>query len=294
MNHQFPVSLLRLPINIYPIHYVELVLIVLAVIYYKKLKRNKLTILLYLSIAALVIDLVVVNSFLIRFVRFPEIIKFLIIVLGIYLYASVKKLNLQLLLVIIAARLLREILLRDYSLHGKYNLFIQNFYYIISPFFFYLLFSIMLNLKGDIKKLYFFFAITSELFFLRDYFTHDDSTLRYLSIVTLHLQCVMLSCWVISKLVINEMSTTLVNNPFFWVCFGTIIVGIVTIVCDGLHPFLVANYIEVYKNRLLLEIEDLSELILDLSYMYAIILCRIHYSNNFSFFKPFQNKEPHH
>jgi hypothetical protein len=293
-EHQWTALLMPLPIRIYSIHFTELALFIVSVFYRQRLKRARLGIIVSLVFLLLVSHLVVSNSSLNRAMRFPQLVDVLIIVLGIYLYPSIKRSKLQILLFIIALKLARDALMREYSFQGRYNLFMENIYYITIPFFFYVLFSAMLNLNGQSKKIYLFLGIASQLFFLRDYFTHDDSRYSYLTIVILHLQCIALSCWVISKLVMKERSIPMVKNPFFWISAGSIGVGIVSIVCGGLHPFLVAHYIQIYKTALLGYIQDFFELIVDLCYLYAIILCGKRYPDRLTFSKLFQNKAPRH
>ncbi len=88
----------------------------------------------------------------------------------------------------------------------------------------------------------------SLAFFVYEYASNDEVRLNNMTIVILNVQLIIFSLLVLFKIVIDENSNTkLVRHLFFWIFSAIVLRAVIFSIHDGLHPYLVANYIEIYK-----------------------------------------------
>jgi hypothetical protein len=280
-------SLLRLPIRVYFQHYVELIILIVILIFYRSLKSNRLGIVLPLWVVGFMLDLICKNFSFYLDISILQILPFLISILGIYIYPSLKKLKVGIIVLIIIIDLTLDIVSWNYANRGMHNLFLLNlFYVVISPLFFRLFYNMLqLQLKEKYKRVFISIAILSIIFFLYDYFNGNELRLNYRTIISFHLQSLMLCCFIIARLVIKENSSgRLTNEPYFWICTGQILFSLIVIVFEGLHPYLVSNHIEIYyKYKWLIYVLPAANLMLDFCYVYAFMLCGKQHQDRLSF-----------
>jgi hypothetical protein len=273
-------ALLRLPIRIYLQHYVELSLLLLVIIYYPALKQKKLQILLPLVLLGLILDVVFRSSALYRILTGQRLFEFMIIIFGVYLFERLKKARLLIFPLLMAIDSILSLVADFYASHGKHNLFIHNFYiFILAPLFFVFFYQV-LRLRRQQKKAYLILAGLSVLFFCCDYLTHNEDKLNSTSIVLYYLEHLVLGCFVIAGLVTDQDSRySLIREPGFWICTAIIIEAVVFVVFDGLHPYLVENYIQIYKSKILFLIKPITWLFCSICYFYAFFLCGMRYQD---------------
>jgi hypothetical protein len=277
-------------------HYLELCLLILISILYKRLTKNQLGLLICLSIGLLVTDITLSNSYLNKIFGTIQLIQFWVIIFGLMVYPAIKSKHLSVLLVVIAFGTATDCMQNAYAARGWYNLFICNFYYMVSAPLFYILFYNMLRSTGARMKGYLIVTAISEMFFLYDYFAHSNLQINYLSGVIFYLQHIIIGGWIIGRLAMGETIVVLTRDPFFWICVGRIVLSLVEIFSVGLHPYLVANFIEIYKSPFFNYSESFALIFLNFCYFYAFLLCAMQLQNrlSFSFLKPSQNKALRH
>lgn len=276
--------LLRLPIQIYFENYVQLALLILALFFLKRLKRKSLQILCWLALMGLVTDLIIKNSPLHSYVSVIHVLEVSLIAFGLYLLPALKKDQIALVLIFIIIDFVADIMVYYFVAKGRYSLFIDNFYYIFFPFFLFIFFYKVLIAGGRYKRVYFFAVLSSYLFFICDYLLGSSYKLNYITIEIYCLERVILSCLLIAKLVCDEKrATKLIKVPLYWVCVGIIIKGLVVMLCKGLHPYLVEHYIEIYRSKLMGQLEPYSSLVLFYCYFYAFFLCGKQHQERLSF-----------
>jgi hypothetical protein len=278
-------SLIRLPIRIYFQHYVELIILIIILIYYRNLRSNRLGIVLPLWIACLSLDLICRNLSFYWNISIVHILPFFIFILGIYLFPGLRRLRIGMLIPIMIIDLILDNIEYNYARHGMYNIFAFNFFYIIATPFFFILFYNMLQPQKKNKIFFIVITILSIVFFLYEYFNNNEVRLNYITIIVFRLQCIMLGCLTIARLVMDENnSANLTGEPFFWICAGQVLVSIVIIICDGLHPYLVTNYIEIYNRyHWLIYVSPVASMVVSFCNAYAFILCGKRYQDRLSF-----------
>jgi hypothetical protein len=288
--------LFQIHVRIFLQHYFELFLLFLVVMQYKRLKKDRLSMLLYLSMGLLITDLAISNSHFAKTFTIVQIIQFWIVVFGLMIYPSIKAKHLGILLGIIVFGTFTDCMHNAYAWNGWYNLFINNYYYMLSAPLFFILFYHMLHLTRGPRYFYLITSAISEIFFLYDYFSHDNSQINYRTGVIFYFQHIIIGGWIIGRLVMTESSIILTREPFFWVCTGRIVLSLVEIFSVGLHPYLVENFIEIYKSPFFLYSQWWAMIFLNFCYFYAFLLCAMQLQNrlSFSFLKPSQNKALRH
>jgi hypothetical protein len=289
--------LLRLPIYLHFWQYIDFAILIIFIVFYRSLKNNKLEIIIPLWIGVIVLDLLS-TSFAFYIFNIRHIFRLFVVVLAIYIYPSLKRFNLGIFIPLAFIDLTIDVLAYSFSNQGMHNLFLINLSYILLPPIFFIFFYNMLQPKNTFGT---FFKVTSFLFIcfsLYEYFHNEELRLNSSTIVIFHTLCIILSCCVIGKLVLNESTLIkLTEEPFFWLCAGQILLSIVLAILEGLQPYLVSNFIELYfKYPWIMGIAPFVSIVAAFFNFYALILCAKRYPDRlrFSFSKLFQNKVHHH
>jgi hypothetical protein len=266
-------SLFQIHFKFYIGQYIEAVLLIFAFIKFKRLKEFNLGGLIYLAIGLIITDILIKNSSLAGIISTAHLLEFSVLLFGLMIYPGLKKEKLAILVPTIAFVSFTDTMQWIYAAKGWYNLFIINYFYVFSAPFFYVLFYSMLRTVRVKTKIYLFIATISEIFFLYGYFTGDNSQINNLTSSIFYLQHIVIGGIIIWKMATHEFSVALIKEPFFWVCAGRIILSLIDICLDGLHSYLVNNYIEIYRSAFLENVQPLAGVFLTFCYFYAFFLC---------------------
>jgi hypothetical protein len=276
-THQWVTSLLRLP-RVQFQHWIEFIFCIAALIRYDWLKRQRLTGLFSLLVAVLVIDVVLDNTSTDTNIRVLQAIWLFVFLYGLSFIKSIKAKNIGLAVPLVGIYVAADFMGFEFASRGWYNLFIDNLYWVATAPLFFILFYKMLQLTYYQKRWYLIITTASVLFFIWDYISHDNLKYNISTLVIFDLQHVILCCLIVGKLAIDPNTPTrLIDHPYFWICTGRMAFALTGFIIDGLHPYLVENFIEVYQSKVILKIRIYSSLVLALCYLYAFILCRKQY-----------------
>jgi hypothetical protein len=276
--HQWASVLLRLPVRIQLQHYIELLLCAACLIWYGWLKRHRLTGLLPLFCIILVINVVFDNTSTDTNIRVLQVIGLFVFLYGLIFLKRIKAQNIGMAVSLIGIYVAADFIGFEYASRRMNNVFIDNFYWLITAPLFFILFYKMLRLSSSQKKWYLVLTTVTVLFFIWDYFRHDNLQYSIITLVIFDLQHLILCCLIIAKLTIDpKTAIRLIDHPYFWICTGRMVFALTGLIIDGLHPYLVENAIEVYQSKLILKIRIFSIVFLELCFLYAFFLCRKHY-----------------
>jgi hypothetical protein len=277
-------SLFRLPIQIYFQHYLEIIVLFLILLVYRNLKTYKLSGIVPLYIGGIISDLICSN-FLGK-VKIPMlfIFEFFIFVFGVYLYPSLKKFRIEILVPLLAIDFIICLISYNYSLQGMHNLFITNLYYIIIAPFFFALFYKMVPLKNSEKILFIALVIGTLSFFIFEYFKGYHKKLS-IPIIIFYVEHLAFSCFILARLTMDENNVrSLTEQPFFWICVSEIIASLIEIIYTGTYSFLVKNFLSIYQSPWMANLIPIANLFSFLCYLYAFILCGKYCQDRLSFF----------
>jgi hypothetical protein len=295
MNYaEWITALLRLPIRIYLQHYVELFLVFLALLMYRNLKKLRLRIIIPLLSFALFLDLLAQNHIIQVPINVEKCLSLITIFLAIALLPALKKFKLQAIIPLLCIMWITGVIGDHYASKGWYNLFVTNFDYLVSSPLIYILYYQMLRLNDKQSNVFCGLAIASMSFFIVDYVTNTEVKLNYRSLIICNFQQVIMSWVVIYRLVTSQGNVNkITDEPYFWICAGRIVVALVSLIYYGLHPYMVENFIEVYKRDELTVLIRLGFIFAAICNFLAVFLCGKRYPDSrLSFSKPFQNKAP--
>jgi hypothetical protein len=237
---------------------------------------------IYLLIGLIVLDVAVKHSVVREFISLLHILEILLIVFSVLLYPALKNEKLTLIIPILFITTTIDTLQWYYASIGWYNLFMFNYFYILSAPLFYILFLNALQLKRWWAKIYLVIATVSELFFLYEYVAHDNRQINYVTSTIFYLQHIIISGLIIGRLIMRENHVAISREPFFWICVGRLIFSVVEVVMAGVHPFLTTYFIEIYKSRFMEFLEPVAGLVLAMCYSYAFFLCGVRWQDRIS------------
>lgn len=171
-----------------------------------------------------------------------------------------------------------ETLAANYRAFGMTtNVPFYNIYLAISPVFYFILFQKMLRLRNRHLRLYLLAVAATMIFVVYDYFFIEPGRVNvYTTVVTL-IEQLVLSFMVLAMLVTDDSRPVqLVHEPYFWIAGAILLFTLVTIVIQGLQPY-------IYRSGLLLAGKPVYKVIMPIvnvvfysCYTYAIYLCQKH------------------
>lgn len=249
-----------------------------------------MNVILLLYLGAVISDLICSN--VLYKVKIPTLynFEFFIFLTGLYLYPSLKKFKIEILVPLLLADFIICLISYNYSIQGIHNLFITNFYYIIIAPFFFALFYKMAPLRRREKTIFIALAIATLTFFLFEYLSDFNKKL-VVPIIIFYLEHLVFSCFILGRLTMDESNArSLTKEPVFWICVSEVIVSIIEIIYTGTYSFLVKNFLGIYQSPWMANLIPLANLFSFVCYLYAFILCGKHYQDRLSFVG-FKNKK---
>jgi hypothetical protein len=278
-------------------HYFELAFLLLALIYYRRLRYYKLSILLPLFIGWFFIDVALENSSLRHNVRVLYLFECVLLFFGIYLLPALRKFNLIPVLAVLFVNIIISFWMDAYWVHGKYNVFIYNLKFPLYAPAFYVMFYSVLKPIGGYKKAFYIMVLSSELFFCFDYLQSNNILVNHFSAVIYYLQVIVFSCLVIFKIITKDddaKSINLYNNPQFWFFGSVLFPCLIELIFDGLHSYLVQQHIDIYKSAFLKKGSAYGTLFFDLCIFYSFFLSGKQEPNRLQLISLFHNKASRH
>ncbi|HEX6915849.1 MAG TPA: hypothetical protein VF145_11445 [Chitinophagaceae bacterium] len=241
----------------------ELILIVLLLLLYSKLKKAKVR---YLLVVAILISLLDGRSYFIPYMTYlypyMQIAMWSCLIAGLAIWRRLQRTGYLVLLTIVSFSVIIDYTILTLSIRGIYSVFLYNFHLLTVPILYYYLFyrHAISSFVVKYRRAYVLLVALSYIVFWSEYYL-PDSEIHYnnLSVVVFYTEMVIISFVSVARLVMDEMNATrLTIQPLFWIATGTLFNAIVTIPIDGLQPFLLDNYLEIYFETRILPIFTIS------------------------------------
>lgn len=157
------------------------------------------------------------------------------------------------------------------------NYFIYNIYFIVSPPIYMYLYSKMLNLKKEVRNVFWAIFILCMLLILLNYFfIQGYRQFNTYSLMLFMILNIVLCCLVLFKLSLQQPQEeiNLIFEPYFWINAANLLFSLVTLVVLGLQDYIISNHIEINKESLYHEIMPIANIVLYAGYSYAFLLCQ--------------------
>lgn len=161
------------------------------------------------------------------------------------------------------------------------NYFLYNIYILATtPLYLYLFYN-MLQLKPGEQRRYKLVAAGILLLIIVNYcFIQGPVVFNTYSLVLFELMNILLSSFVLLRLVLTDGQDPLLKKPYFWINSVTFLFGLVTLVLLGLQQYIAQKGIKLNNKSLYFAILPAANIILYLGYSYAFYLCRTPRANS--------------
>jgi hypothetical protein len=159
----------------------------------------------------------------------------------------------------------------------KSNYFIYNYYLLLSPPFYFIVFYQMFRLKGKSRYILVGISILIEILVLLNYFFFQGSSrFNNQSMVFLSIMYIFITCLIILKINLldeDERVQSKANEIYFIILSSTLLFNLGSLIVMGLQTFISANKIEMRGVTLYRFIMPKLNVIVYGAYAYAFYLC---------------------
>jgi hypothetical protein len=158
----------------------------------------------------------------------------------------------------------------------KSNYPIYNVYMVFATAISLYIFYQILNYRGFVKKIYWGLSILSvcfilfDLFYLQGFIVYDTYSNTVNTLVSIILPILVL----IKLFISDDTKVKLIDNPYFWICAGTLIFNLCDLLILGLQQFIAVKQITIGGIMLYKVIMPVFCAVLYGCLCYSFILCR--------------------
>lgn len=253
----------------------EVVFLLLVLLYYKRLKRYGLRVVLPIVVTGLIID-VIFNWQIKQYIYYNyNTFELMSLVLGTIYFRPLKSYRLLPLWILILLYFIADILAGVYQVKGWHNIHIWNNYYLVASAVIFFFFFLLLQLNKSQAVAYIIFVILIFLVCCIEWISneHPRESKNIITVIIFTLYTIVFSGLIISRIVISPSSDRIHYEPHFWIFAGLIIDGLIEAVQDSVHQYLLLNLDQLDKFSFLLSATFFARSFLDICFFISIVLC---------------------